>query len=263
MIEYQPIPILFHLGSFNIYTYGIIIVVAILTALFFILKKAKKEGIKEEHIYNLVLSITIGSLVLGRLFYFFANISEFSSFMDVFAIWRGGFFGIGTLIGGLLGALIYTKKAKLDFAQVMDLIVPYVALAFAIGRIGCFLRGCCFGTPTSLPWGIIYSEKSLVAEAGLAGVPLHPTQLYLVLSNLVIFLILLKINKLSKLKKPLFKGTPFLLFLFLFSLQRILVDFVRYYPEKYYVSSFTVFQIAYAAIFIFAAILLLKKLKFK
>jgi len=257
MIEYQPIPILFHLGSFNIYTYGVVIVIAILTALFFILKKAKKEGIKEEHIYNLVLSIIIGSLVLGRLFYFFANISEFSSFMDVFAIWRGGFFGIGTIIGGLLGALLYTKKSKLNFTQVMNLIAPYIALAFAIGRIGCFLRGCCFGLPTTLPWGIVYSENSLAGVAGLAGVPLHPTQLYHFLSNFIIFLILLKVNRLKKPKQT------FLLFLLLFSLQRILIDFIRYYPEKYYVSSFTVFQIAYFSIFIFAAILLLKKLKFK
>jgi len=259
MIKYQPTPILFHLGSFNIYTYGIVIAVAFLTALFFILKKAKKEGVKEEHIYNLVLSIAIGSLVLGRIFYFFVNIGEFSSFLDIFAIWRGGFFGIGTLFGGLLGALIYTKKAKLDFAQIMDLIAPYVALAFAIGRIGCFLRGCCFGMPTTLPWGIVYSENSLAAEAGFAGVPLHPTQLYHVLCNFIIFLILLRINKINKLKKP--KGMTFLLFLLLFSLQRILIDFIRYYPPEYYIFSFTIFQLAYALVFIFVAVLLLKRLR--
>jgi len=259
MIRYQPIPILFHLGSFNIYTYGVVIVIAILTTLFLILKKAKKEGIKEEHIYNLVLFIVIGSLVLGRLFYFFENINEFSSFLDIFAIWRGGFFGIGTLFGGLLGALIYTKKTKLDFAQIMDLIAPYVALAFAIGRIGCFLRGCCFGMPTSLPWGIVYGENSLAAEAGFAGVPLHPTQLYFVLGNFVIFLILLRINKINKLKKP--KGTTFLLFLLLFSLQRILLDFIRYYPSEYHISFFTIFQLAYALVFIFVAVLLFKRLR--
>lgn len=258
MIPYQPVPILFRLGSFNVYSFGVAIVVAILTALFLILKQAKKEGIKEEHVSNLILFIIIGSVIVGRASYFFANVSEFSSLVDIFAIWRGGFFGIGTLIGGLLAALLYTKKAKLDFTRALNLIVPYVALAFAIGRIGCFLRGCCFGLPTSLPWGLVYSENSLAGAVGLAGVPLHPVQLYLVLSNFAIFLILLRINKLKE-PKHMFKGQTFLLFLFLFSLQRILIDFVRYYPRTYYISSFTIFQFAYASIFVFAAILLFRK----
>lgn len=260
MVEYRPLPILFHVGSFNVYTFGVAVVIAILTALFLILKKAKKAGIDEEHICNLILFIIIGSVIGSRLFYFLMNMQEFSSIFDIFAIWRGGFLGIGTLIGGLLAALIYTKKAKLDFANVMDLIAPYIALAFAIGRIGCFLRGCCFGLPTTLPWGIVYSENSLAGAAGLAGVPLHPTQLYLVLTNFIIFLILLRMNT-KKLKnkqgKP--KGHTFLLFLVLFSLQRILVDFVRYYPERYFISSFTIFQLAYASIFIFAFVLLLRQ----
>lgn len=255
MIEYHPIPLLFRVGSFNVYSFGVAVVIAILTALFLILKQAKKAGIKNEHIYNLILSIIIGAIVVGRVSYFFANVNEFSSFLEIFAIWRGGFFGIGTIIGGLLGASLYTKKSKLDFTQVMNLIAPYIALAFAIGRIGCFLRGCCFGLPTTLPWGIVYSENSLAGVAGLAGVPLHPAQLYHFLSNFIIFLILLKVNRLKKPKQT------FLLFLLLFSLQRILIDFVRYYPEKYYISSFTIFQFAYFSIFIFAAVLLFRRLR--
>lgn len=259
MVEYGPLPILFHIGSFNVYTFGVAVVIAILTALFLILKKAKKAGIDEEHIYNLVLFIIIGSVIVSRLSYFLMNMQEFSSIFDIFAIWRGGFLGVGTVIGGLLAALIYTKKAKLDFANVMDLIAPYIALAFAIGRIGCFLRGCCFGLPTTLPWGIVYSKESLAAAAGLAGVPLHPTQLYLVLTNFIIFLILSRKNKNKQKKFEKLKGQTFLLFLVLFSLQRILIDFVRYYPEGYYIFSFTVFQLAYASIFIFAFVLLLKQ----
>lgn len=261
MISYQPIPILFKTDYFSIYTYGIVTALAFVIVLFFSIKRLEKlkekyKDIEKEKVYGLIISMALSSLVFSRVFYVLYNYNSFSSVLDVFKIWKGGLFGIGALIGGVFGIIVYAKAKKLDFLKTADFIVPSAVLAFAIIRIGCFLRGCCFGLPTNLPWGILYSSGSLAAQAGFA-VPLHPTQLYHSLANFIIFFILIRSEKGAERKK----GFVFLLALVLFSVQRFLIDFLRYYPEENYISfmgiNASVFQIGYFAIFLFSLVFLL------
>lgn len=261
---YQPPSILFQIGNFTIYSWGTIVALGVLITLFLILRKAKKQKISKEHIYNTFISIFIGAIIFARLFYVLANLSEFNLF-DIFAIWKGGLFGIGTITGGLLGMFFYTKMAKLNFLYIADIFVLYIPLTFAIGRIGCFLRGCCFGLPTTMPWGIVYSQNSLAGAVGLAGIPLHPTQIYHAIANITIFIILLNINKINtKIKTKGYRlrhGLTFFLFFVLFSSQRFLIDFVRYSPPHYHIFGLTIFQISYAMLFIifFISLLLIFK----
>lgn len=264
MIHYNPMPILFETGQLRIYSFGFMLAVAALVFLFLVTKKAKQMRLSSEKIY-LLTAFTILCAVFGaRLAYFLINYGEFSYITDFFLLWKGGLSGVGALIGGLFAVFLFSKLQKIDFLKLADFIVPYIALCFAIGRIGCFLRGCCFGLPTNLPWGILYGKDSLAYQSGFT-VPLHPTQLYLALGNLIIFFILLKANEHNEKKQKERKhGSTLFLFLALFSAQRFLIDFIRYYPESNYMGNFTVFQIGYSMIFICAVFLLFlrRRLKF-
>ena len=105
-----------------------------------------------------------------------------------------GFEGLtifGAILGGLLGAWIYCRLRKLSFAPLADLAAPGIILAQAIGRAGCTINGCCCGEPTSLPWAVFYTYPgSRAASCAPLGTPIHPTQLYELLGDLLIFALL-------------------------------------------------------------------------
>ena len=100
-----------------------------------------------------------------------------------------------------------------------DLVAPGVILAQAIGRVGCTINGCCYGAPTSLPWGVIYTHPASYAPLGVA---IHPTQVYELIFCLIVFAVLLKLR--GRLKPD---GSIFLIYLSLYSLWRIGIDFLR------------------------------------
>lgn len=250
MISYNPIPILLEIGPFKVYSYGLMLCIAALVFLCLVRKRIGKLAEPDKE-YSLLAFIIFFAVIGARIAYFLVNRNEFQSFYSFFRVWNGGISEIGGLIGGIAGVCIFSVLNNIRFKKMLDVIIPYVALSFAIGRIGCFLRGCCFGLPTSMPWGILYGENSLAYESGL-NVPIHPTQIYLALGNIVIFLILLKIYS----KKKDTAGFTSLSFITLFSLQRFLIDFIRYYPEANYAGKFTIFQIAYAFLFLLSILLL-------
>ncbi len=250
MIQFNPIPVLLKLGPFTVYSFGFMLALSAFVFLVLVMKNSKKI-MNPEKTYALLLSIIVFAILGARLAYIFVNFNEFSSFSELFMIWKGGLSGIGALLGGIFGVFIFSKINKLNFFELTDFIIPYVALSFAIGKIGCFLRGCCFGLPTSLPWGILYKDGSLASE--VFSVPVHPVQIYQAIATLAIFFVLMEFNKLKSRKN----GQTFFLFLSLFSLMRFFLDFVRYYPESNYVGNFTVFQIGYGILFIFSAIIFL------
>jgi len=116
--------------------------------------------------------------------------------------------------------------SKFQFGYFTDLIAPAVILAQAIGRVGCFINGCCYGVATHLPWGVIYTHPDSFAyndSLALApGMGLHPTQIYEIIYNLIVFGILLKLRGRFK---P--EGSLFLIYLSLYSLWRFGIGFLR------------------------------------
>ena len=272
MINFTPIPVLFSIGSFKVYSFGFMAALAVIIFLFLVLKEAKKRKIDQDKVLGLILFITIGSLIGARLLYILLNPSQFHSFIDYINLWKGGLSGAGTLIFGTLAAILYAKISKTDFWKMMDLIAPYLALAFAIGRIGCFLRGCCFGLPTTMPWGIVYQGESFASQAGLSGA-LHPTQLYHSIIDFFIFFVLLKLSKKKyrlennkiESKYAFFNITSsiFFMFILLYSAERFLTDFFRWHPANEYALGFTISQLIYIGIFIVAFLILKIKEKKK
>ncbi len=125
----------------------------------------------------------------------------------------------GAVLGAALGIWIYSKFSKFQFGYLADLIAPGLILAQVVGRVGCTINGCCYGTATSLPWGIIYTNPDSLARLGVA---VHPTHVYEIIYLAIIFVVVLKLR--GRLKPD---GSLFLVYLSLYSLWRFGIDFLR------------------------------------
>jgi len=267
MISITPQTELFSILGYSVQTWGTIVALGIAVSLFFLFRKAKQNKLLEQS-QMLIVYILFSGLIGARIIYILLNPSEFPNFLSLFEVWKGGIVSWGVFLGGFLGIMLFKITSKIkssELKNLLDLMAPYFILAVAIGRIGCFLRGCCFGIASNLPWAIVYIE-GLSSQAGLTAV--HPTQLYHAILDFLIFIILLKINKkkefLNKNKqKSRFgffnkAGGTFLLFILLYSVERFFVDFLRFHPASEYIGRITITQIIFTFLFFIALFLLIK-----
>ncbi len=125
----------------------------------------------------------------------------------------------GAVLGATLGVWIYSKFSNLRFGYLVDLVAPGIILAQAVGRVGCTINGCCYGLPTSLPWGVVYTHPESYAPLGVA---VHPTQIYEIVFCLIVFAVLLRLR--GRFKPD---GSLFLIYLSIYSLWRVGIDFLR------------------------------------
>jgi len=131
----------------------------------------------------------------------------------------GGLTAYGAILGAALGVWIYSRFSKFQFGYFIDVVAPGIILAQAVGRIGCTINGCCYGIATALPWGIVYTHPNSLAPLGVAT---HPTTVYELIYNLIVFGVLLKLR--GRFKPD---GSLFLIYLGLYSLWRLSTDFLR------------------------------------
>ena len=152
-------PILFTIGPLTLFTYGAMLALAFLVATGLASRAARQlpsdlQAIAPQHIWDLTSAALLGGIIGGRLFYVGLHLEDFQhSPTEIFAIWRGGLVWYGGFLGGLVAALLYVRTKRLVFLRVCDQLIPFVALGHALGRIGCFLNGCCYGKrgiPTQL-----------------------------------------------------------------------------------------------------------------
>ncbi len=247
-------PILFKIGNFAIYSYGVVIAFSICFVSFLLLRQGRKEGLPEEALLNIIFLIVITGLFGARLLHILVHFAYYLHYpLEIIAIRHGGMAAQGGLIFGLIAAIFFLRhRANLPTLRVLDLFGTYIPLAQAIGRIGCFLNGCCYGKETDFFLAVKFPFDNL---------PRHPTQLYYSFSNFLIFLILLVLWKKRKSLSSWAKDGNIMLFYFMFySISRYGVDFLRgnlnpvfffLYPTQ--VISFFVFLIA-GALFIFQLI---------
>ena len=234
-------PTLFEFGPLGIHSFGVMVVIAFSAGLYVATKQARRENIPSDIVFNLSICLLISAMAGARIYYVVQHIHECTRFWDVFEVWKGGL----TLYGGLALALavgiIYIRMKGLKVGEVANLLAPSFAIALGFGRIGCFLAGCCYGKETNLPWGISFPADSYAwQEVGRfhysnpAQFCIHPTQLYASLAGFTIFFILLLLRK--RMKKP---WLLFLSFLFLYSIDRFLVDFARHYGAGGRITAFS------------------------
>ncbi len=213
-------PILLKLGSVTLYTYGFFVALGFFSAILVSRAFAKKNDVDPQIMTDLIFTILVSALIGARLMYVIINFSFYKNdLIAIFKLWDGGLVFYGGFITSVIGSFVFIKIKKLDLWPTSDIIAPSIALGHAIGRIGCFFAGCCYGKECSLPWAIEFADPGSLAPLGVL---LHPTQLYSVFSNSLIFLILLFIYKFKK-----FNGQVFFSYLLIYSIFRSYIETLR------------------------------------
>lgn len=241
-------PIICTIGPFSIYSYGLMLALAFTTGVSLACRQAKEEKVSPDIIFNFCFLIFISGIIGARIFYIIGNISHYlKNPLEIIMLQHGGLAWFGGLIFATLCGIIYLKKKRLPVYQTLDLIIPFVALGQAIGRIGCLLNGCCFGRASK--FGLYFEVHS--AE-------LIPTQLYSSALLIIIYIILRLIQQ-----RPHKDGEVFYSYLFLYSLKRFSIEFWRADSQRI-LASLTLFQVLSLVLFIislfkFASIKRIKK----
>lgn len=217
-------PILFRLGSFNIYAYGVFIAVAFIAGSLLAAKRTREEGIPFEKLVDLLFWMAVSAIIGARLLFVLVNFDFFRDHpLQIFRIWEGGLVFYGGFLLAAAVSIATLAWNRLPVWKCADLLSPSIALGLFFGRIGCFFAGCCYGKETSLPWGIVFSDPNSLARLN---VHLHPTQIYEAAGSLAIFFFL---N--WKRKRKAFDGQLFSLFILLYSIVRFLIEFLRDDPR--------------------------------
>lgn len=208
-------PVLFSFGALHLYSYGLCIAVGVLVSVFLMQRRAQREGFpKPEDVLDISFTVLVWGLLGARLFYVLQNLSYYRAEpLKIFAVWEGGLIFYGGLAAACLGFLRALRKKKLPFWKSLDFLSPYVALAHAFGRIGCFLNGCCFGRGCDLPWAVRFPEVPYAV---------HPAQLYEAAYDVLLFAFLVKRRARAR-----FDGEIGLLYFLLYGMGRYTVEFVR------------------------------------
>jgi len=221
-------PELFRIGSFPINTYGVFLAIAFLAGILIAVKLAERDGLPRERIYDLCLWMLLASLIGSKILMLFTEPEYRNNPLGLLSLdfLRSG----GVFYGGLLGAIIagylLMKRYRLPWWKTADACAPGIAIGSFFGRQGCFAAGCCWGKPTTLPWGVKFTE----AGHTITGVPtdayLHPTQLYESFAMFIVFLFLLWLHKRRR-----FSGEVILTYALLYSIIRFVIEFFRGDPR--------------------------------
>jgi len=184
-------PKLIDFGSFYIPTYGVILAFAYLVAIWLMTRKAEKAGLPRNDVADLSIAILAAAIIGAKLMLAIVDFKDYVA--DPHAalelIRSGGVFQ-GGLIAATFVGIWFIRKRRLPLWRVTDIAAPSIALGEAIGRWGCFSAGCCYGKPTSVPWAITFTSPFAHEAVGTPlNVPLHPTQIYLSLNALGLFLL--------------------------------------------------------------------------
>jgi phosphatidylglycerol:prolipoprotein diacylglycerol transferase len=214
-------PELFSIGPLTLHTYGLFVAIGLVVGIIVAGWIGRLQGIEFQKIMDMGLIIIIAGIIGSRLAYVLINFPYYiKNPLDMFKLWHGGLVFSGGLIAVLLAIVWYARRRGYSIWQIGDLWAPAAAIGQAIGRIGCFMAGCCYGKPTDMPWGVVFTDTRSLADP--LNIALHPTQLYSSLSCLIIFIILMILSAKKK-----FEGQVLLWFLILHSTGRLLVERFR------------------------------------
>lgn len=223
------LPKLFSIGSFSLPTYGVLVALAFLAALWLVGRLAKREGLKRDTVINLGVYCALAGIVGAKVLMIALDTSYRAHPMEIFSLSTLQSAGIfyGGFIAALFMAYFYMRRMGLPVLRTADIFAPGVAAGHAIGRLGCFAAGCCWGRPTTLPWGVTFTSPDAQNVGVPLGIRLHPTQLYESLAEFLIAAILYRLA--ARAHKP---GSVIGLYLVLYGLARLIVEFFRAHDES-------------------------------
>ncbi|QHI71784.1 prolipoprotein diacylglyceryl transferase [Aminipila terrae] len=210
----------------KIASYGLVNLIAFTVGIVIACLRAKKNGISPEQEFLMLLHALIGAIVGGKLLYLicslgdiwnnkaiiFKDINHFTSYME------GGFVFYGGLLGGLAAAFLYCHYYKKPPVKMIELSVPSIPLIHGIGRIGCFMAGCCYGIPVKSKISVVYTNSIAAPN----GIPIFPIQLLEAGINFTLFIILMIYSQ-----KPHKPYKLLGLYLTFYSIERFFLEFLR------------------------------------
>jgi phosphatidylglycerol:prolipoprotein diacylglycerol transferase len=221
-------PELFRIGSFPINTYGVFLALAFLGAIMVAVRLGARDGLPRERIYDLSLWMLLAGLIGSKILMFWVEPEYREHPLQLLSLdfLRSG----GVFYGGLLGAVFagyfLMKRYKLPWWKTADACAPGIALGNFFGRQGCFAAGCCWGKPTTLPWGVQFTELGHRITGVPIDVHLHPVQLYESFAMLIVFFFLIWLHRHKR-----FSGQVILAYALIYSVVRFAVEFVRDDPR--------------------------------
>ncbi len=241
-------PEIIRIGNFGIHTYGLFIAIGIIIALFLTRKECERVNLNGELIVDtLFWAIWIG-IIGSRIFYVLYFPEEFiKDPFEFFRIWKGGLVFHGGILVAVPFTLILFKRKNIPILRAVDAVVIFVPLAHFFGRLGCFSAGCCYGRICELPWAVKFNHSLSLAPKNI---PIHPTQLYEALLNLILFFVLFTTRK--KITK---EGLKLGVYLTGYGIIRFFVEFFRGDPRNIYYG-FSVAQLISAGFFIAGIIII-------
>lgn len=213
-------PILFSIGHVTLYTYGLFLALGFIAGLYISRREASIMGENPDTVSDIVFYLIIFGVLGGRAFYVLTNLDHFmKNPAAFFKIWEGGLVFYGGFISSIITVWVYTRIKKISIAKYADILSPGLAIGHALGRIGCLMAGCCYGGECHLPWAITFRNQSSLAPLGI---PLHPTQIYEVIGNLLIFAVLMAFRKRKQMD-----GQVFCVYVFLYGVMRFIIEIFR------------------------------------
>jgi phosphatidylglycerol:prolipoprotein diacylglycerol transferase len=213
-------PIAFNIGSLPIHSYGVMIALAFLAGLWTATRRAASVNLSREDIGDVTLWLMVGAIVGARVVYvttYWKDEFAGGPISEIFMIQHGGLVYYGGLIGAILAGAIAIHWKKMPLWKTADVLAPSIALGSVFGRVGCLLNGCCYGRPTSVPWAIRFPD-----DHPTGGVPVHPTEIYDSLLNLLLYFFLAWLFRRKK-----FDGQIFATYLLCYAVTRSVVETFR------------------------------------
>jgi len=218
-------PRLFELGPVTVYTYGVLLAAAYLLGLRLAMVRAQNRGLDATRVLDLGIYIIISALVGAKLLLLITDFQTFKNDpRELITLARSGGVFYGGLILAVSVALWYIRRVGLPLWTTCDVFAPGIALGHVIGRFGCLFAGCCYGKPTTRPWGITFTDPYAASYVGTPlGIPLHPTQLYEAGAELIILIVLLVTER----KGRPYPGRTFWLYMLLYAISRYVIEIFR------------------------------------
>jgi phosphatidylglycerol---prolipoprotein diacylglyceryl transferase len=223
-------PKLITIGKFFIPTYGTLVALGFLLGLWITVRLAKRAKLPIEPVTNLAIYCALAGLVGAKLFMILFDYKQYwddpGSLFSLSTLQAAGVYQGGFLLA-LVTAILYMRRNGLSAFETCDVFAPGVAIGQAIGRLGCFAAGCCWGTECDRPWAVTFRslEAHDLTNVPL-GTPLHPAQLYEVFADALIFAALYWL-----IRRPHRAGAIIAWYLVLYSSARIAIEFFRYHEQ--------------------------------
>jgi phosphatidylglycerol:prolipoprotein diacylglycerol transferase len=214
-------PVLISLGPVRLFTYGFFLALGFITAIWLAGREARRLGLPAARFYDLCLYIIVAALVGSRLLYV---ILEYPYFLEnpshVLLLWKGGLVFHGGLVAAFLISFYYMRRHQLPWRTTFDALAVGMPVGQALGRVGCFMAGCCYGSASDLPWAVRFTHPETLCPVQET---LHPAQLYEALLLLPVFGVLYWLRTRKR-----YEGQLLLTYFCLAGTVRFLVEFVRH-----------------------------------